>query len=58
MRKIQVSIELDDQDYHAYETEAARDGTTVEALVEQVIRELYRDLIQSEEEGDHPILLP
>ena len=39
-------------------TEATREGRTVQALVEQVIKEPYRDLIQSEEEGDHPILLP
>ena len=58
MRKVQVCIELDEEDYHAYETEAQREGTTVQALVEKVLRGLYRDLREEEREGDHPIIFP
>ena len=58
MKKIQVCVELDEEDYHAYETEALREGTTVQALVEQVLRGLYRDLKQEERRGDHPIIFP
>ena len=58
MKKVQICVELDEEDYHAYETEALREGTTVQALVEQVLRGLYRDLKQEERDGDHPIILP
>ena len=58
MKKVQICVELDEEDYHAYETEALREGTTVQALVEQVLRGLYRDLKQEERDGDHPIIFP
>lgn len=58
MRKVRVCVELDEEDYQAYEAEAQREGTTVEALVEQVLRGLYRDLKREEsEEGDHPTIV-
>ncbi len=57
MRKIQVCVELDEEDYHACEAEALREGTTVQALVEQILRGLYRDLQQEEREGDHPPII-
>ena len=58
MKKVQICVELDEADYHAYETEALREGTTVQALVEQVLQGLYRDLKQEERDGDHPIIFP
>jgi hypothetical protein len=58
MRKVQIGIELDEEDYHSFETEAQRVGTTVEALVERVLRGLYRDLKHERQEGNHPIIFP
>ena len=58
MRKVQVCLELNEDDYQAFEAEAQREGTTIQALVEQVLRGLYRDLKEEEREGDHPIICP
>ena len=58
MRMIQVCVELDEADYRAYEDEARREGTTAQALVERVVRNLFRELKDEERRGDHPILFP
>jgi hypothetical protein len=58
MKTIRITLDLDDDDYRAYEFEARSSGTTVEALVAEVVRCLYRDLKQEERDGDHPILYP
>jgi hypothetical protein len=58
MRRVQVLIELDEEDYAAFEAEAKRSDSSVEALLERVLRGLYRDLRQEEREADHPILFP
>ena len=58
MRKVQVCVELDEEDYEAYDAEARRLGSSVQELVERVVRGLYRDLKQEENEGDHPIIFP
>jgi hypothetical protein len=58
MRKIQITLEIDEEDYRAYEFEASRTDKSVELLVEEVARGLYRELKQEEKEGDHLILFP
>ena len=58
MRSVNVTIDLDDDSYRAYEAEARRSQTTVETLVQQVLQKLYGELEREEKEGDHPILLP
>lgn len=58
MRKIQVTIEIDEDDYHAYDFEAKRLGSSVQEIVEQIVRGLYRELKREEKEADHEILFP
>lgn len=58
MRKIQITLEIDEEDYRAYEFEARSGGKTVDCLVEEVVRGLYREMKQEQQEADHPILFP
>jgi len=58
MRKIQITIEIDEEDYHAYDFEAQRAGKSVELLVEETVRSLYREMKQEEQDADHPIYFP
>jgi hypothetical protein len=58
MRKIQITLEIDDEDLHAYQFEAEREGTSVEKLVEQMVQGLYREFKREEQEADHEILFP
>jgi hypothetical protein len=58
MHKIQVTIEIDEEDYHAYEFEAHRADKSVELLVEEVVQGLYREMKQEQAEADHPIYFP
>jgi hypothetical protein len=58
MRKVQITLEIDEDDYRAWEFEAHRAGKSVELLVEEVVRGLYRELRQEEQEADHPIFFP
>ena len=58
MRKIQITLEIDEEDYHAYEFEASLAGKSVESLVEECVRGLYRELKQEEQDADHPIFFP
>lgn len=58
MRKIQITIEIDEEDYHAYDFEAHRAGKSVELLMEEVLRGLYREMKQEEQDADHPIYFP
>lgn len=44
MQRIQVWAELSDEHYRAYEAEAERRAMTVEALVEQTVNCLIREL--------------
>jgi hypothetical protein len=53
MRKVAVVAELSDGFYHAYESEARRQGVKVETLVQQTVNELLKELEREEE--DHPI---
>jgi hypothetical protein len=58
MRKIQITLEIDDEDFHAYEFEARRTGTSVEVLVEQTVQCLYREFKREEQDADHEIIFP
>jgi len=58
VKSVRVTIELDEESYRAYEAEARRGQTTVEALLQQVLQKLYGELEREEKEGDHPIILP
>jgi len=58
MRKIQITIQIDEEDYRAYEFEANRMGKSVELILEEMVQGLYGDLKQEEKEGDHEILFP
>jgi len=58
MQKIQITIEIDEEDYHAYAFEAQRAGKSVELLVEEMLRGLYREMKQEEKDADHPIYFP
>ena len=58
MRKIQITIEVDEEDFHAYDFEAQRAGKSVELLVEEMLRGLYREMKQEEKDADHPIYFP
>jgi hypothetical protein len=58
MRKIQVTIEIDEEDYRAYEFEAKSAGTSVELLVEKLVQGLYREMKQEQQDADHEISFP
>jgi len=58
MPKIQITLEIDEDDLHAYEFEAKRAEKSVETILEEVVQGLYRELKQEEKEGDHEILFP
>jgi hypothetical protein len=58
MRKIQITIEIDEEDYRAYEFEARRAGKSVDLLIEELIRGLYREMKQEQQDADHPIFSP
>jgi hypothetical protein len=51
MRSIQVRADLSDEMYHAYEGEAARQGVSVESLIQQTVNCLLHELEQEEREG-------
>ena len=57
MRKVRVCIELADERYRSFESEARRRGVSVESLLEQMVAGLLRELEQEEDDGvDHPII--
>lgn len=58
MHTVQVRIELDEDEYREYEAEALRERTTVEALIQRVVRGLFRELKQQERDDDLPIVTP
>jgi hypothetical protein len=56
MSKVRVCVNIPESVYRAYEDEAKRRDTTVEALVEGMIQNLFEEMRTEEEEGtDHPI---
>jgi len=55
--KVRLCIEVSDEFYRAYESEARRRRSTVENLVEQTVTGLLAELKQEENSGtDHPII--
>jgi hypothetical protein len=50
MRKVRVWAEVSDHHFRAYEGEAARQGVSVETLVQQTVNCLLRALERDEEE--------
>jgi hypothetical protein len=55
MHKVQITAELSDEFFHAYEAEARRQGVTIEKLVAQTVNTLLKELELEEE--DHPITM-
>lgn len=56
MSKVRVCVNVPEPMYRAYQDEAKRQNTTVEALVEGMIQNLFEEMRTEEEEGtDHPI---
>lgn len=55
MRKVQITAELSDEFYRAYQAEARRQGVRIEKLIEQTVNTLLREL--ETEEEDHPITM-
>ena len=55
MHQVKITAELSDEFYHAYESEARRQGVKIEELVEQTVNTLLREL--EKEEEDHPITM-
>jgi len=58
MRTVRVCIEIPEERYRAYESEAERRGTTVEQLVQQVVHGLLEELDQDEREGTDHLIIP
>ena len=56
MPKVRIEAELSETLFRAYEDEARRQGVRVEALVQQTVNCLLKDLEREEE--DHPITMP
>jgi hypothetical protein len=56
MPRVRIEAELSETFYRAYEDEARRQGVKVEALIEQTVNCLLRELEREEE--DHPITMP
>ena len=51
MHKVKVLAELTDEHHRAYEHEAKRRGVKLEALVQQTVNCLLRELEQEEEDA-------
>lgn len=57
MSKVRICVDLNEGELRAYQEEAKRRGTSVESLVEEMVRRLIEDVRRQEDEGiDHPIL--
>lgn len=57
MPKVNVWADLSEDAYHAYASEARRQGVEVEHLVEQTVNTLLQELEHDMKEGtDHPIV--
>jgi hypothetical protein len=56
MAKVRVWADLSEETFRAYTCEAQRRGVDVEALVEQTVNTLLRELEEQIRDGtDHPI---
>jgi hypothetical protein len=59
MTRVRICVDLSDDHYRLFASEAKRRGVPVETLVEQCVAELVRELEQDELDGtDHPIITP
>ena len=58
MRTVRVCVEIPEERFRAYESEAERRGTTVERLLEQVVHGLLEELEQEEREGTDHLIIP
>jgi len=58
MHTVRVCVEIPEERYRAFESEAERSGTTVERLVEQMVRGLLDELDQEEREGTDHLIIP
>lgn len=58
MRTVRVCVEIPEERFRAYESEAERRGTTVEHLLEQVVHGLLEELEQEEREGTDHLIIP
>jgi hypothetical protein len=56
MHKVRVWVEMSDDMFEAYEGEARRQGVTLEALVQQTVNCLIKELDDEEHEG--PCFVP
>ncbi len=59
MKKVRISIDLEEDEYASFASEASRRGLTVETLLERTVLGLLREMEQEEKDGtDRPIFLP
>ena len=57
MARVQVWVELTDDEFHAFELEAEREGRPVESLIEQTVHALWQEMEHERAEGtDNPII--
>jgi hypothetical protein len=57
MAKVRICVDVPEAELAAYRVEAARQGVTVELLIERMIGELVREMKQGQTDGtDHPII--
>jgi hypothetical protein len=57
MSKIHICIDLTEESLRSFEAEAQREGVPLQALLEQMVNRLIRDMEREEGEGtDHPII--
>lgn len=57
MTRVQVCVEIAEEHYRLFKSEAKRRGVPVESLVEQCVDELIRELEEEERDGtDVPII--
>jgi hypothetical protein len=52
MHKVRVWAELSDEMFHSYEGEAQRQGVKVEALIQQTVNCLIKELEEEERESE------
>ena len=56
MSKVRICVDLNEGELRAYQEEAKRRGTSVESLVEEMVKRLIQEVQRQENEGtDHPI---
>jgi predicted HicB family RNase H-like nuclease len=56
MPKVRIEAELSAEHLRAYESEAARQGVSVECLVEQTVNALLEELEREERDGQCPMV--